>query len=334
MAKIAFFELEDWEKEFVTKSLGSHKIFFCKDKLSEKNASKVADADIVATFIYSRMDEKLLSFLPKVKLIATMSTGFDHIDLDACTNRKITVCNVPTYGENTVAEHTFALLLAISRKIPESIERARKGDFRLDGLRGFDLKGKTIGIIGCGNIGKHVARIANGFEMNVLVYDAKNDLKTARKYGFTYETLPSLLRKSDIITLHVPENKNTHHLMNSKTLGMCKKGAILLNTSRGGIVDTSALLKALSDKTIQYAGLDVLEGECFIREEKELLHPEFMKTCDLQTVLQNNILLRNPQVYITQHNAFNSKEAMLRILNTTIENINAFVEKKPINVVK
>ena len=179
-----------------------------------------------------------------------------------------------------------------------------------------------------------MSRIANGFEMNVLVYDAKNDLKTARKYGFTYETLPSLLRKSDIITLHVPENKNTHHLMNSKTLGMCKKGAILLNTSRGGIVDTSALLKALSDKTIQYAGLDVLEGECFIREEKELLHPEFMKTCDLQTVLQNNILLRNPQVYITQHNAFNSKEAMLRILNTTIENINAFVEKKPINVVK
>lgn len=334
MVKIAFFEIENWEKDYIKQALKGHSLYFFKEKLTARNVDKIKDVDVLAVFIYSKVDKNILDKLPKLKLITTMSTGFDHIDLKECRKRKILVTNVPTYGENTVAEHTFALILAISRKIVESIDNTRAGDFRLTGLRGFDLKGRTIGVVGCGNIGKHVARIAKGFEMNVLVYDVNKDPKLAKKIGFKYASLDKLLKESDIITLHVPENKYTHHMINSKILKLCKKGAIIINTARGGIIETNALLKALNNKTVRYAGLDVLEGECMIREEKELLHPEFMKTCDLKTVLQNHILLRNPDVYITPHNAFNSKEALYRILNTTIENIQGFLKKKKINLVK
>ena len=334
MVKIAFFEIEEWEKEIIKKSLKKHKLFFFKDTLTKKNVSKIKDADILAVFIYSKINKNILDNLPKLRLITTMSTGFDHIDLEECKKRKITVCNVPTYGENTVAEHTFALILAISRKIPESIEKTRKADFRLTGLRGFDLKDRTIGIIGCGNIGKHVARIAKGFEMNVLVYDHHKHKNSAKRLGFKYASLEKLLKNSDIITLHVPENKQTHHMINSKTIKLCKKGAILINTARGSIIDSSALVNALNKRTIRYAGLDVLEGECFVKEEKELLHPEFMKTCDLRTILQNNILLKNQNVLITPHNAFNSKEALQRILDITIENIQGFLKKKAVNVAR
>jgi len=334
MAKIAFFEVENWERDYIKKVLGKHNLIFFRDKLKEKNLAKVKNIDVLAVFIYSNVDKNIINKLPKLKLITTMSTGFDHIDLDECRKRKITVCNVPTYGENTVAEHTFALILSISRKIPESIDKTRAGDFRLAGLRGFDLKGRTIGIIGCGNIGKHVARIAKGFEMNVLIYDIKKDTKLAKKIGFKYVSLPDLLKKSDIISLHAPENKYTHHMINAKTLKLFKKGAVLINTARGGLIDNSALIKALNNKTISYAGLDVLEGECLIKEEKALLHPEFMKGCDLKIVLEDHLLLKKPNVYITPHNAFNSKEALLRIVDTTIENIQGFLKKKQLNVVK
>ncbi len=330
MSNIAFYEIKDWEKDYLKKSLKKHKLTF--SRLKAKKIPK--DTEILSVFIYSKIEKKLLEKLPKLKLITARSTGFDHIDIKECKKRKITVCNVPAYGENTVAEHTFALILNISRKIYESIDQTRKGDFRLKGLRGFDLKGKTIGIIGCGGIGQHVARIAKGFETNVLVYDVNKDKKLAKKIGFKYSSLNSLLKKSDIISLHVPENKHTHHMLNKKTLKLCKKGAIIINTSRGGIIDTETLIMALNNKTIAYAGLDVLEGECYIKEEKALLHPEFLEECDLKNVLQDNILLRKLNVYITPHNAFNSKEALCRILDTTVENINAFLNKKPKNKVK
>jgi D-lactate dehydrogenase len=334
MAKIAFFEIENWEKDYIKKALGRHKLYFFNEKLTEKNAAKVKDIDVLAVFIYSKVDKNIIDKLLKAKLITAMSTGFDHIDLKECKKRKITVCNVPTYGENTVAEHTFALILSISRKMVDSVDKVRKEDFRLTGLRGFDLKGKTIGIIGCGNIGIHVARIAKGFEMNVLVFDLHKDPKLAKKIGFKYAAMDNLLKNSDIVTLHVPENKYTHHMINAKTLKKFKKGAVLINTARGGLIDTTALIKALDNRAIKYAGLDVLEGECYIREEKELLHPDFSKTCDLRTALQNHVLLHKPNVYITPHNAFNSREALVRILDTTIENIQAFFKKKQINIVR
>jgi D-lactate dehydrogenase len=334
LAKIAFFELENWEKDYFKNKLKGHSLKFIDKKLSVKNTDKVRDSDIIAVFIYSDVNKDVIGRLPKLKLITTMSTGFDHIDLEECKKKKVVVCNVPIYGENTVAEHTFALILAISRKVVDSVDKTRKGDFRLIGLRGFDLKGKTIGIVGCGNIGKHVARIAKGFEMNVLIFDIHKDPKLAKKIGFKYASMENLLKNSDIITLHVPENKYTHHMINSKTLKLFKKGAVLINTARGGLIDSSALIKALDNRTIKYAGLDVLEGECLIKEEKELLHPDLSKTCDLRTVLQDHILLHKPNVYITPHNAFNSREALVRILDATIENIQGFLKKKVINLVK
>jgi D-lactate dehydrogenase len=330
--KLAFYEMENWEVNYLKKALKKHKLVFSKNKLSKKNAVK--DAEVLAVFIYSKVDKEVLDMMPKLKLVTTMSTGFDHIDLKECKKRKIKVCNVPTYGENTVAEHTFALILNISRKLCESFQKTRAGDFRLNGLRGFDLKDRVIGIVGCGNIGQHVARMAKGFEMNILVFDVNKDKKLAKKIGFKYVSLATLLKKSDIITLHVPENKFTHHMIDAKAFTQMKKGVVLINTARGGVIDTNALLKALNNKKVAYAGLDVLEGECYIKEERELLHPDFSKLCDLKTVLQNNILLRKPNVHITPHNAFNSREALLRILDTTVDNISGFSRKKYVNIVK
>ena len=175
--KIVFFETEDWEKDYLKNKLKNHNLIFSKDILDKKTVDSVKDADILSVFIYSKINKEILTKFKKLKAIITRSTGFDHLDVKECKKRKILILNVPHYGENTVAEHTFALILALSRKIPKSYERTVRGNFSLEGLRGFDLKEKTIGIIGLGHIGKHVARIARGFEMNILSYDVHKDKK-------------------------------------------------------------------------------------------------------------------------------------------------------------
>lgn len=331
--KIAFFEIEPWEIEYLKPRLAKFDLLFFEQKLEKKITKNIPQVNIISPFIYSRLDKNILSNLPNLKYISTRSTGFDHIDVKFCHKRNILVSNVPTYGENTVAEHTFTLILALSRKICQSWERTKKGDFSLDNLRGFDLKGKTLGIVGTGHIGRHVVRIARGFDMQVLAFDIKKDLKFARELGFKYVSLNYLLKNSDIVTLHVPYNKKTHHLINAKTLNYFKRGTYLINTSRGSVCETKALLKGLKDGIFAGLGLDVLEGECFIKEERELLSSPFVKKCDLKTVLANHILLRQPNVIITPHNAFNSKEALQRILDTTVENIKAFAKNRPINLV-
>ena len=161
--KIAFFEIEDWEQTYLQQKLKGHKLLFFKDALSEKTVNLAKDAGIVSVFIYCKITDNVLSEFTHLQALVTRSTGYDHIDVASCKKRKIAVLNVPTYGENTVAEHTFSLLLSLSRKIPQSYERTRMGNFSLEGLRGFDLQGKTLGIIGMGHIGQHVARIARGF---------------------------------------------------------------------------------------------------------------------------------------------------------------------------
>lgn len=331
--KIAFFEIEDWQKNYLKEKLKDSELLFFTEPLSLENISSAKDCQIISPFIYSQMKDGILQKLPDLKMIATRSTGFDHIDIHTAKEGKVIVCNVPFYGENTVAEHTFALILSLSRKLFDSIERARKGDFTLDGLRGFDLKDKTLGIVGLGHIGLHVARIAKGFEMKVLAYDPKEDKKIAKKIGFEYSDLENLLAKSDVITLHAPDNEETHHLINSKNISLIKKGAYLINTARGGLVETQALLKALSDGTLAGAGLDVLEEEFLIKEEAQLLSKEFPKTYNLKTALQNHILLQQKNVIITPHNAFNSNEALIRILDTTVENIANFAKGKSQNLV-
>ena len=331
--KTAFFEIEQWEKDYLKSHLKEFNLMFFEDELNLKNLKKISNIDILSPFIYSKIDKKSINILKSLKYITTRSTGFDHIDLRTCKRKNILVSNVPTYGENTVAEHTFALILALSRKICLAVERTKKGDFSLENLRGFDLKRKTIGVVGTGNIGQRVIKIAKGFEMNILAFDIKKDQKFARKFEFKYVSLNYLFKNSDIITLHIPYNKDTYHLINLKSLKLFKKGCYLINTSRGKICDSTALLKGLKKGIFAGLGLDVLEEEYFIKEERELLSMSFKKKYDLKTALENHILINHPKVIITPHNAFNSEEALLRILETTIKNIKAFSKNKPINLV-
>ncbi|MDO8513032.1 MAG: hydroxyacid dehydrogenase [bacterium] len=329
---IAFFELEDWEKDYITKNLTSHDLIFFEESLTDDFNSDLSKVEVLSVFIYSKIDKTTLSKMPNLKFIATRSTGFDHIDIEACKERNIEVSNVPTYGENTVAEHCFALILALSRNIIPSIEKVRRGDFSLDGLRGFDLKGKTLGVIGTGNIGKHVIRMANGFELKILGYDHKEDQELVTKYGLKYVPIDKLLQNSDIISLHLPDNPQTHHLINKEKISQIKEGAYLINTSRGGLIDTEALVNALTDGKLAGAGLDVLEEECNIKEERQILSKQFPKKCLLLDIA-NNILIKNEKVIITPHNAFNSQEALLRILSATVENIQSYILKNPKNLI-
>ncbi|MEM2137593.1 MAG: hydroxyacid dehydrogenase [Candidatus Anstonellaceae archaeon] len=299
-----------------------------------ENISKAAEAEIICLFIYSKIGEKELSQLPKLKMIATMSTGFDHIDLEACAKRGIAVCNVPSYGSETVAEHTFALILALSKKLLPSIERTRRGDFTIDGLRTFDLQGKKLGIVGLGKIGRHVAKMARAFGMKVIAHSPHTTPDEARKLKCKLVSLDELLAQSDVVSLHAPVNAETKHMINAQAIAKMKQGVVLVNTARGGLVDAKALISALDSGKISAAGLDVLEEECSIKEERQILSPDFAQECDLKTVLANHVLLNHPKVIVTPHNAFNSNEALQRICDTTLENVKGQLAGKPVNIVR
>lgn len=329
--KLACFELQDWEKEFIKSKLGDTlELSFHSETLSSDNALSATSADGIVIFIYSNITKALLDKLPNLKFIATMSTGFDHIDIEECKRRNIVLSTVPSYGENTVAEHTFALIFAISRRIIESHDRVKSGNFSPVGLTGFDLFGKTLGVIGVGNIGSHVIRIAKGIGMDVLAYKRTPDPKLAQDLGFRFVSMDELLTQSDIVTVHAPYNKETHHMLNQDAFSKMKNGVVIINTARGAIIDTTALVSSIQSGKVGAAGLDVLEEESMIREEHELLHKDFPVE-DLKTVLENYMLFNNPKVVITPHNAFNSKEALERILNTTSDNILGFLAGTPKN---
>jgi len=319
--KIAFFEIKPWEKRYLKGKLKDHTLLFFKEQLGDINLSQIKDIDALSVFIYSNVTKEIISNLPKLKLVATRSTGFDHIDLKECKKKKITVCNVPFYGENTVAEHTFALILSLSRSIHKSYLRTIKDDFSIDGLTGFDLRDKTIGIIGGGHIGMHVARMARAFSMHVRVFDINRNNFLSEVVNYQYVGIDELLRTSDIISLHVPHNKSTHHMINKESIKKMKKGAILINTARGGLVNTDDMLEALEKNRLAGAGLDVIEGEDIIKEESQCLHhPESADKC--RVFLRDHRIFHMDNVVFTPHNAFNSKEALIRILDTTIENLN------------
>ncbi len=330
--RISFFEIKGWEKRILKKRLKDFDLEFYKEPLTLATKNLAKKSEIISCFIYSKIDKKVLSSLPLLKFITTRSTGFDHIDLKACKRKKIKVSNVPFYGENTVAEHTFALILSLSRNVHKSYIRTLKGDFSIEGLKGFDLEGKTIGVIGAGHIGLHVIRIARGFGMNVLAYDINKNDFLAEVLGFRYVDLDYLLSHSDIISLHVPGTPKTYHMINKENIKKIKKGAILINTARGSVVDTEALIEALDKGILAGAGLDVLEGEELIKEEKQLLYDK-KKLEVLKELVKDHILLAKENVVYTPHIAFYSQEALERILHTTIENILSFAEGKPQNIV-
>ncbi len=331
--KIVIFETEPREAPAFDSLKPGHMLELTAQPLRADNAHEYADAEIVSTFIYSALGRDVLAKLPQLKLVATRSTGYDHIDTRYCAEHGITVCNVPTYGENTVAEHVFALLLAISHRLREAMERARSGRFTPDGLEGFDLQGKTLGVVGTGNIGCHVIRIARGFAMTVLAFDVKPQPALARDLGFTYAGMDDLLARSDIVTLHVPALPQTRHLIDAAAVARMKPGAILINTARGSVVDSLPLIEALRTGKLAAAGLDVLPDEPLIREEAELISSIYANQQDIRELVADHILLTMPNVIVTPHSAFNTHEAIARIVTTTVANIVAFLDGKPANVV-
>lgn len=330
--RVVFFETDSREQAYFGEALGPLAPVFQSEPLDEDSTHLAAEAEIVSVFIHSRLDRPTLERLPRLRLIATRSTGYDHIDLAACAERGVVVANVPYYGENTVAEHTFGLILALSRNIHRAYVRTQRGDFSLAGLEGFDLKGKTLGVIGTGSIGLHVIRIAKGFGMEVVAHDLRPSRILPEVLGFRYVPLDELLQVSDIVSLHVPYLPATHHLMNRETFARMKRGSLLINTARGGLVDTESLMWALDEGILAGAGLDVLEGEELIQEESQLLTQPAVED-KLRAVLRQHLLARRENVVITPHIAFYSTEAVHRIMDVTIENINAFLDGNPQNVV-
>lgn len=330
--QIVFFEVEKWEEDYIKNNLSGNDVLLTQETLSLENASNYVNAEIISLFIYSNINKELIDKLPNLKFIATRSTGFDHIDIEYCKQKGIVVSTVPTYGAHTVAEHTFALILAISRKIVPSVEQAKRGDFSSENLQGFDLAGKTLGIVGTGNIGKNVAEIALSFDMKVLAYSRTVSNELVSK-GVKYQTLDEVLANSDIVTLHLPHTKETEHIINLTNIEKFKKGAILINTARGSLVETQSILEGLEKGIFSAVGLDVLEEEAHLKEEREFLSTEYLKNADIKTELINHVLLTRDDVVITPHNAFNSREAVEEILEVTVSNIKGYINKSPVNTI-
>jgi len=330
---IAFFELEDWEQEELAKGLfEGHEVRLSREPLNERTLTAEHDAEIVSVFVHSQLSRATLDRLPNLRFIATRSTGFDHIDLASCRKRGILVSNVPSYGENTVAEHTFALVLALSRNIHKAFVHTLAHDIPFEELRGFDLAGKTLGVVGAGRIGLHVIKIAKGFGMSVVAFDVRQEPLLAEVLNFRYVPLEELLRLSDIVSLHCPYSPKTHHLISAENIHLFKRGALLINTARGGLIDPAALTQALDEGILAGAALDVLEGEELLKDERQILAQPLAQD-KLRTLLLNHSLLNRDNVVITPHIAFNSREAVQRILETTLENLRAFLRGKPRNLV-
>src|SRR5262245_41045787 len=255
--EIAMIENEEWERQACLRLEPHHRVCCVAEPLDRRNATDFSDAEVVSPFVNSRLDATVLSHFPGLKLIATRSTGYDHIDLDYSATNGITVSNVPDYGDSTVAEHVFTLLLAVARNLIEAVERTRRGRFTQAGLRGFELRDRVIGVIGTGRIGLRTIEIARGFGMNVIAYDLHPDEAAAGQLKFTYKSLDELLSDSDVLTLHVPATSGTHRMISDREFSRMKHGAILINTARGNIVDVEALVRALAGGRLRAAGLDV-----------------------------------------------------------------------------
>jgi len=326
--KIAFFGVKSWEREIIEREISKLDSFgvgiFEKEVQDDLEMAK--KYDIISPFIYSTLDKNILAKLPNLKMVATRSTGMDHVDCSECTKKKVVVANVPVYGSNTVAEYAFALLLAITRKIVVAHQSVEEGEFSPEGLTGVDLYGKTLGVIGCGKIGQNVIKIAKGFGMKVLGVDGYQDPKVAKKLGFKYTDLENCLKMSDFVTLHVPAIPETFHMINKKNIKLMKKGSFLVNTARGAVVESEALVWALNNKILAGAGLDVTEEEMLVDSMSVVMSKKITKD-NLQEVLSFHMLRDRDDVVFTPHNAFNTKEAIERIVGTTIDNINDFIKK-------
>jgi D-lactate dehydrogenase len=309
--KIVFTELKD-HVDLLRNAFPDDELTMFDHPLEEQQLIEASkDAEIVSVFIYTPVTKKVIDSLPGMRLITTRSVGFDHIAAKYAIEKGIIVCHVPDYGAHVVAEHVFALLLACARRIPWAdafVKNEKRFDF--SPFLGLELRDKTLGVVGTGKIGAAVIDIAEGFGMKVIAYDVYENKSLAMKYGFPYLPLDEVLEKSDFVTLHTPLTPETHHLIDARAISRMRKGSILINASRGGVLDSKALRDALESDHLWGAGIDVLEDEA---------HPE------------NDPLLEAPNLIITPHSAFYTKEVLLRITELTIETIRSFRAGNPAN---
>lgn len=324
--KIAVFDTHSYDRQALNTANQhfGHQLEYFEERLHDKTVELAQGFDAVCPFVNCRLTDKVLARLKEigVKIVVLRASGYNGINIPAATKLGLKVLTVPAYSPEAVAEHNFALLLSLVRKIHRAYNRVRDLNFSLDGLEGFNLHGRTYGLIGTGRIGQCAARIAKGFGCTIIAYDPFPNEAAAKDIGFSYVSFEELLEKSDVLSLHLPLSPQTHHLINEAAIARMKPGALLINTSRGGLVDTAALIDALKSGQIGGVGLDVYE-----MEEGVFFH-------DLSSQqLQDDVLARLmtfPNVLITSHQGFLTREALANIAETTLGNATAFERGEPL----
>lgn len=324
--KIGFFDAKSYDRNvFNACNEGSDlEIHYFGDRLNEESVRLAKGMDAVCVFVDDICDRQVIDKLKEygVKLIALRCAGFNNVDLQEAVHCKIPVVRVPAYSPHAVAEYAVTLMLCLNRKVYRSTNRTREWNFKLDGLMGFDMYGKTVGIIGLGRIARCVAEILHGFGMKVLAYDLYPDKVFAELQGIELVELNELYRRSDIITLHVPLTSRTQYMINNVSIDKMKRGVMIINTGRGKLISSDALIQGLRSGQVSCAGLDVYE------DEQKYFYEDLSDSIINDDKL--SILLTMPNVIVTSHQAFFTKEAMNNIAMTTLQNIRDFVSGKPL----
>ena len=329
MQTVIFYDTKPYEKDFFEFELNEDKkiIFIDSELLPDKVLSEEEqNAEMISVFTSSRLDKQVLEKFKNLKLILTRSVGYSHIDLDYCNSKNIIVANTPHYGDYTVAEFSFGLLLSLVRRIGYGQNELKSGDMYPETF-GMELYNKTIGIIGTGAIGSKSLKIAKGFSMNILCFDININEEIEKEYNAKYVDLDTLCKFSDIIMLHAPLTSHNYHMIDEEKISLMKDTAVIVNTARGELIDTEALYNALIDKKIQGVALDVFEFEETISNKRPTEKINFK---NLRISLINNKLLNLPNVVATPHIAYDTKEAINRILQKTTKSLNEFLLGKEV----
>lgn len=334
MRNILFFDVKENEEEILKKTCKEKGLSCCNEcscwlfgeRLDEKTqiTPEMSEANVISCFTFSRVSAEVLKKFPNLKLIALRSVGFNHIDIDYCKEHNIAVVNSLGYGNVTVAEFAFGLMLDVMRKVTRSYENLKEEHPYADNYMGFELKNRTLGIIGTGAIGAEAVRIAHGFGMKILAYDLFPKQELVEKYNVVYLPLDELLKSADVISLHAPLTNDNFHLINNEKIDLMKSNAVIINTARGELIDTQALYEALSQGKIFAAGLDVLEAENMLTQPDKTLDFDYLTNDVIRQTLLNDRLLKLHNVVVTPHIAYNTQEAQERILSITMDNISAF----------
>jgi D-lactate dehydrogenase len=319
--KIAFFSTKSYDREFFSRYVSTHELVYFETQLTAQTVNLAAGCTAVCVFVNDKLNKDVITELSRlgIKLVALRCAGFNNVDLEAAKANNIKVTRVPAYSPHAVAEHAAALILTLNRKTHKAYNRVREGNFSLERLTGFDLFEKTIGVVGTGKIGEAFCRIMLGFGCKVLAFDLIANKELAAK-GVDYLPLIDLLEQSDIISLHCPLNEQTKHIINQQTIAMMKDEVMLINTSRGGLIDTPAVIEALKTGKIGYLGLDVYE------QEEKLFFNDLS-----ENVIQDDMIIRLisfPNVLITAHQGFFTEEALTQIAKTTLGNMDDFESGK------